>query len=371
MKFVIITHVPHFAFGDTYQGYSAYIREMNIWAKYVDELLIVAPLSKEEITSIHLPYHHKNIRLYQIPAMSFTSPFNALKTIWNLPRISWQIFRAMKRGTHLHLRCPGTIGLVGCLVQILFPNKKKTAKYAGNWDPKAKQPFSYKLQKRLLSNTVLTRNMKVLVYGKWPNQTRNILPFFTATYGNSKVAGIVRREFNTPYKFMFVGTLSPGKQPNYAIRLMASLREKGVSCTMDFYGEGTERDSMELNIKELQLEEVVVLHGNQTSEVVENAYKNAHFLMLPSLSEGWPKVLAEAMFWGCIPVATRVSCVPWMLGNGERGILLGDDYTKNVDQLLDILNSRDQLNKMAMVGQEWSHSYTLDRFEGEIKELLK
>ena len=70
------------------------------------------------------------------------------------------------------------MGLIGAIVNILFPNKQKTAKYAGNWDPKSKQPWSYRLQKWILSNTFLTKNMQVLVYGEWPNQTKNIKPFF-------------------------------------------------------------------------------------------------------------------------------------------------------------------------------------------------
>jgi len=53
----------------------------------------------------------------------------------------------MKSANHIHLRCPGNIGLLACLIQILFPNTPKTSKYAGNWDPNAKQPFTYKIQK--------------------------------------------------------------------------------------------------------------------------------------------------------------------------------------------------------------------------------
>ncbi|MGK0386039.1 MAG: hypothetical protein ACI849_000646, partial [Patiriisocius sp.] len=39
MKFAVITHVPHIPFENTFQGYSAYVREMNLWANKVDELL--------------------------------------------------------------------------------------------------------------------------------------------------------------------------------------------------------------------------------------------------------------------------------------------------------------------------------------------
>src|SRR5690606_34200508 len=49
---------------------------------------------------------------------------------------------------------------------------------------------------------------------------------------------------------------------------------------------------------------------------------DSHFLILASKSEGWPKAVAEAMFFGCILIVTPVSCVPWMLNYGSRGILI-------------------------------------------------
>jgi hypothetical protein len=74
-----------------------------------------------------------------------------------------------------------------------FISKKKTAKYLGNWDPKAKQPFTYKLQRWILSNTFLTRKMQVLVYGEWEGSNKIIKPFFTATYSESQIQHSVFR----------------------------------------------------------------------------------------------------------------------------------------------------------------------------------
>ena len=116
----------------------------------------------------------------------------------------------MRWADHIHLRCPGNVGLLGSLVQVFFPSKPKTAKYAGNWDPKAKQPLSYKIQKWLLSNTLLTKNMTVLVYGEWPNQTKNIKSFFTATYREADKKEIQIRKLEADIQFVFVGTLSVG-----------------------------------------------------------------------------------------------------------------------------------------------------------------
>jgi glycosyltransferase involved in cell wall biosynthesis len=370
MKFAVITHVPHIPFENTFQGYSAYVREMNLWANKVDELLLVAPISKDQPTAIHLPYKHKSIRFFKIPSMAFISIGSSVKTLCSLPIIFYKIVKAMKAADHIHLRCPGTIGLMGCFVQLLFPGKPKTAKYAGNWDPTAKQPLSYRLQKRILSNTSITKNMNVLVYGDWKGQTKNIVPFFTATYPAKKARGIVDRTFNEPLRAMFVGALAPGKRPLYAIQLIAGLQKIGVDITLDIYGEGVERNAIERSIEEQALENYVTLHGNQTSQVIEDAYKESHFMILPSKSEGWPKVVAESMFWGCIPIATSVSCVPWMLDQSTRGIIATLKLEDDIATIKKIINE-DILKDMSRAAQGWSQQYTIDDFEEAIQQFLK
>jgi len=45
MTFAIITHVPHILEQNQYFAYAPYVREMNLWAKYANKLLIVAPIS--------------------------------------------------------------------------------------------------------------------------------------------------------------------------------------------------------------------------------------------------------------------------------------------------------------------------------------
>ena len=158
------------------------------------------------------------------------------RSIISLPGLFFKIFVVMKRSNHIHLRCPGNMGLLGALVQIFFPKKIKTAKYAGNWDSNSKQPFSYKIQKWILSNTFLTKNMQVLVYGDWKNQTKNIKSFFTATYRENEKSTVTARSLNTKLQFLFVGTLSKGKQPIYAVKLVELLKNKGINAQLSIYG---------------------------------------------------------------------------------------------------------------------------------------
>ena len=410
MKLLIITHVPHIKVNHEYFGYAPYVREMNIWLRYVDEVVVVAPLVQESLTPIHESYvTNSPFRFVKVPEFDLTSFFNQLKAFPRALVAMVKMYQAMQQASHIHLRCPGNMGLVGAIVQILFPYKQKTAKYAGNWDPKSKQPWSYRLQKWILSNTFLTRNMQVLVYGEWEGSTKNIKSFFTATYSESEIQNSefriqnklslqsesitiesdfdfaqsdkkdnnslsLRAESRTnenQFKFLFIGTLSPGKQPLYAIQLVEELYKKGLRVTLELYGEGVLRKELELYIAQNKLEPIVTLKGNQSKESVLKAYQTSHFLILPSKSEGWPKVVAEAMFWGCVPIASPVSCVSYMMGNGSRGVILQEELNQDVDQIEAVISKQEVYQKMASEGQTWSRQFTTDKFEAEIKKLLR
>lgn len=371
MKFAIITHVPHLIEQNQYFAYGPYVREMNIWSNYIEEFIIVAPEGTNDKSPIDEKYQNSIISFYKIPEIDIITFKGVLNTILKLPVICFQIFKAMRKADHIHLRCPGNIGLLGCFVQILFPNKPKTAKYAGNWDPKSKQPWSYKLQKWILSNTFLTRNMQVLVYGEWENQSKNIKSFFTATYNDKDIEPFKDKDLNSIINFVFVGTLSKGKNPLYSIKLLENLSKKGYQVHLDLYGEGKERKELEKYILDNHLESIVELKGNQSKETVKEAYQDSHFVLLPSESEGWPKVIAEGMFWGCVPLATEVSCVPFMLDFGKRGVLLTKDLDKDIMQLESLLKNKSEYDDIQKKAASWSRAYTMDVFEEEIRKMVQ
>lgn len=370
MKLVIITHVNHKYYDKLYFGYDPYIREMNIWLQFVDKLIVVAPIENTKPTPIDGCYEHDSIDFRKIPNFSFTTAKESILALFKFPVIILELFSAMKSADHIQLRCPGNVGLLACFVQIFFPHKIKTAKYAGNWDPHAKQPLTYKLQKYILKNTFLTRNMQVLVYGNWNNQSKNIKPFFTASYSESEKKIVAKTSIDLGVRFVFVGSLVAGKNPMYAIKLVHNLIKEGNPVTLNMYGEGSERQFIETYIRNNDLERHIILHGNQNKETVKKAYQESHFVILPSKSEGWPKAIAEGMFWGCVPLSTPVSCVPYMLDFGNRGILLTMNLKNDTPKIISLFKNKTDFDNKSKLASNWSRNFTTDIFEAEIKKLL-
>jgi len=227
------------------------------------------------------------------------------------------------------------------------------------------------LQKWIISNPFLTRNMQVLVYGEWDGSTKNIKPFFTATYSKADISPIFPRNWDRTIYFVFVGTLVKGKNPLYAIQLVEQFYKKGYDVQLKLYGEGILRTTLEQYIAHHNLGKIIVLKGNQTKETIKKIYQQNHFILLPSESEGWPKVLAEGMFWGCIPLSTPVSCVPFMLDYGRRGLLLEMNLDNDCLQIGVLLQNPILLAKMQENGTAWSRKYTMEVFDSEIKKILQ
>ncbi|WBL24851.1 glycosyltransferase family 4 protein [Zunongwangia sp. HGR-M22] len=369
MKFVVITHVVHKKVGSNFQAYAPYVLEMNRWFNYVDAVKIVAPANINHASKITTAYHHKQLDFVEVPQFSLLSLRSAFITLLKLPIIIYTICKSMKWADHIHLRCPGNMGLLGSIIQVFFPSKAKTVKYAGNWDPNSKQPWTYKLQKWIVSNPKISKNIQVLVYGEWLNQSKNIRPFFTASFGeNDKIQNI--KKYNQPFHFVFVGSLVVGKRPLFAIKLVESLRNRGFDVDLSIYGEGELKESLQDYISEQNIQNYVILKGGRPLSELKKAYQKAHFSILPSKSEGWPKAVAEAMFFGCIPIATKISCVPWMLGFGERGILIEGNLQRDIETLETLLGDKSQLVKMSRNAQDWSEAYTVEFFEQEIAKLV-
>jgi glycosyltransferase involved in cell wall biosynthesis len=371
MVFSIITHVAHAKKNRDYYAYMPYVREMNLWIQNIDRLIIVGPLSSKNTSTNSIPYEHSNIQFCNLLEFDTVTRKGLLTTIIAVPFNFFRIFWIMMKSDHIHLRCPGNVGLLGSVVQILFPFKKKTTKYAGNWGENKGQPWSYRLQKLILSNRFLTHNMQVLVYGEWPNQSHNVFPFFTASYSAKEMVPVQHRSFEGTIRLVFVGALMKSKNPMLTIQIAEALMKMGVKIKLEMLGDGAERNVLEHYVQGKQLQDNVFIQGNVSAEQVKETLQQSHFLVFLSNSEGWPKAVAEAMFWGCVPLTKPVSCVPWMLANGKRGMLANNmDVQVLAQQLYDVTQNAELYNAMSTEGAAWSRQYTTEKFQQAIQSLL-
>lgn len=372
-QFLIVSYAVHKQKDGMLFSYAPYVREMNLWLRHVDKVRVVAPLLKGDPDPLDMAYVHPQMKFVPIPGLDFTNGVSAIKSLLYIPVVFLILFKEMLITRHIHLRCPGNVGLIGLLVQMFFPLKHKTVKYANNWDPRSQQPFSYRIQKKILRNPCLSQKMKVLVYGEWHEKSKNIVPFYTASYTKADRQETTIRQLNAnvPLRLLFVGTLTPNKRPHTAIKVVSALNKSGIDAQLTLIGDGYQHQSLVDLSRDEGVVDRILFTGKMSPVDVVAHFKQSHFLIFMSWSEGWPKVIAEAMWWGCVPISTDVSCVKSMLGDGTRGLVISPEADEVAREIIKLLNHPSRYAEMARSGMEWSRQYHLERFEQDVSQMLQ
>jgi glycosyltransferase involved in cell wall biosynthesis len=135
----------------------------------------------------------------------------------------------------------------------------------------------------------------------------------------------------TPFRFLFVGALVPGKRVDLLLQCLGDLPEK----TFDFevVGDGPRREHLE-NLAERVLPGRVNFHGVVPISEVSDHMAAADCLVLPSDHDGWGAVVSEALMTGT-PVICSTACGSRevVLASGSGGVFSTFD-TAALRQLL-------------------------------------
>jgi glycosyltransferase involved in cell wall biosynthesis len=131
-------------------------------------------------------------------------------------------------------------------------------------------------------------------------------------------ASVVRERCGFERYCLFVGRLTPRKAPDLLVRALAEA--DGVRCA--FVGDGPMRRRLEALAAELGVADRVAFLGNLPHGDLSRIYADADFVVVPSVSEGTPLVVAEAMACGTAVLATRVAGLPDLVEDWETGFLV-------------------------------------------------
>ncbi len=170
-----------------------------------------------------------------------------------------------------------------------------------------------------------------------------------------------------------IGRLSQEKGFDYLCKAIQLLTQQIKDIKLIILGEGGERVALEILIDRLNLKERVLLAGYQ-----ENANKYISLFdlfIMPSLTEGAPITLMEAMQSSKPIVATRVGGIPNMLQDGDGGIIVEAKNSQALsDGILAVYEDNSSINEMSrralvIVQKEYS-SYKMANRYTEIYDVL-
>jgi glycosyltransferase involved in cell wall biosynthesis len=145
----------------------------------------------------------------------------------------------------------------------------------------------------------------------------------TIPYGVEFAALVMARRHDRPLNILYTGRLDEQqKRVSDLIRVARELDERGVAFEMSIVGDGPERNRLASAISDARLERKVRLTGPVAPARVRELCAGHDVFLLPSLYEGMPISLLEAMGQGCIPVVRRIeSGIPEVIQHDANGLI--------------------------------------------------
>ena len=175
----------------------------------------------------------------------------------------------------------------------------------------------------------------------------------------------------TAKRVIAVGRLDPQKGFDVLISAWKRVAELYPDWTLDIYGEGDSRQSLQRQIDELSLGDRVFLRGR--SNDMSEEFARHSIMVLSSRYEGFVLVLCEASVCAVPQVSFSCESGPSeIISDRESGILVSPvgDEKKMADALTELMASESLRRKMGLCAERLSHRFALPTIVGQWRSLL-
>ncbi len=168
--------------------------------------------------------------------------------------------------------------------------------------------------------------------------------------------------------FVSIGRLHTRKGYHKLIEAHRKLLHDGFLHQIIILGDGEEKENLQQQIKNSGVEKTFILAGNQM-----NPYpyiKQADFFILPSESEAWPLVIAEALILKKPIIATNVGDVGMMIKNGETGILINYKTEEMYEAMKEFLTNENLVSEIKENLKNIENEFDNQKIFNEVEEIL-
>jgi len=158
-------------------------------------------------------------------------------------------------------------------------------------------------------------------------------------------------KYDTDFTLLYVGTFQPRKGIKYLVNALKDL--KHVKLIIIGNDLPVYRRYLNYLIRQANISEKVIFIGKVPNNKLKEYYSATDVLILPTISEGLPKVIIEALACECPVIATNTSGNPEIIHHMKTGLLVP---TKDPDAIKDAIlwtmNNRKKIKQMAHNGRQ-------------------
>lgn len=174
-------------------------------------------------------------------------------------------------------------------------------------------------------------------------------------------------------KLLYVGFLREAKGVQFLITALDLLHKGGFSVTLDVVGDGPFKKELQAQLSTLGIDYEVKFFGHIPFGIeLIKLYRNSDIFILPSLTEGSPRVIIEAMANSLPVISTSVGNIPNLLSEG-RGICIPPGKVQPiVESVVKLIHDKslgvDFIDKSFSYSKTFTISHFFDEFLGSVDD---
>ena len=160
------------------------------------------------------------------------------------------------------------------------------------------------------------------------------------------------------------------------MKAICMLKEMGIKVHFDWYGDKTHNpayyEEIEKEYRLLDIADYLTLHD--PNQKIEEEYRKSGIFCLPSLYEGYPNVVAEAMSCGLPIVCSNVYENPYIVEEGVNGFLFDPEDPYDIARAIKQVVALSQEDRQKMGGRNRElclKRNTEERFLSSYVELIE
>jgi hypothetical protein len=377
MRLVVFSHKLCWPCATSPTGYATdggFPFQMAAIAELFDETRLLVPVRAQGSAKGEIPLAGHNLRVVPLSVRRGSGGRAKLSFFPWLGRNSGKIVREFRKADAVHTPIPGDVGTVGMLLAWVF-RKPLFVRHCGNWLRPV--TLAERFWRCFMEAFAGGRNVMLATGGaaEPPSQKNpEVRWIFSTSLTREELAGHGQARLhpaNGKIRLILVARQEKAKGGGTVIQSLPLLARRFPEVMFDVVGEGGAIPEFKRLAQDLGVADRVRFSGKLNHEQVLQHLGEADLFPFPTTSsDGFPKAVLEALASGLPVVATKVSVLPQLLGNG-CGALLDEATPEAVARgVEEAFASRAHYEEMSRKAIETARQYSLEAWRDAIGKRL-
>ena len=379
MKLVVFSHKVCWPSPASHIGFATdggFVFHMQALSSSYNKVYLLVPISREKQPKGEIVFTDQSIQIVPLSV-----PFGKgvlrklLFPIWLLFHLPKFVFYTLKSDV-VHAPIPGDVGTIAMFIAPLL-RKRLFIRYCGNWHRKktiAEKFWGW------YGESFTGRRIAYMTTGggaRAPSlKNKNIKWVFSSSMSNKDIASYNQKKFDLANSLTIAtgGRLIEEKGFGILLDAFAIIQETFPSVNIEIYGDGPDRKKFQDKAIALGINNKVSFLGNLNNVEVHNVLSRADIFCFPTYSsEGFPKVIIEAMAHGLPILSTNVSVIPSLIENPDLPcgrIVESKNSVDLAEKILYYIDNQVGHQEHSKNAKELARSYSLENWMDQINDIL-